>query len=90
MAVLYFFAKLIQVIIGVEIYAMMIRMLLPFFTDPEESRLYYFLFVITEPIITPVRFIFAKFNIGQESMFDWAFTATYLILIMLDYGLPVI
>ena len=90
MEIAFFIAKLVSVVISVEIYAMLVRMLLPFFTNPEDSRLYYFLFVITEPIITPVRFIFAKFNIGQESMFDWAFTATYLILIMLNYSLPVI
>ena len=69
---------------------MMIRALLPIFVDVEESRVFLFVLVITEPFVIPVRFLLYKLNIGQDSPVDWSFFATYLILSVLTMFLPVI
>lgn len=87
---LYIFAKTVQVILSVVSFAMLVRMIIPFFTNPEESKLYTLAAYVSEPFIAPVRFLLYKLNIGQDSPFDWAFFATYLIIWLLELLLPVI
>lgn len=79
-----------QILISVVIFAMLARVLLPLFVNPEDSRLYMMSLLITEPVIIPVRLIFSKLNIGQNSPFDWAFTASYIILIIINSSLPLL
>ena len=69
---------------------MIIRMLLPFFFDAEENKIYALACCISEPFIAPVRFVMVKFNIGQDSPIDWSFFATYIIIWILGAFLPVI
>ncbi len=88
--ILYIFAKCIQILLDFTTFCMMIRALLPIFVDVEENRLYTFALVMTEPFIIPVRFLFYKFNIGQDSPIDWAFFATYIILSVATMLLPII
>lgn len=71
-------------------FGMIARMLLPFFVDPEESRVYAISCYLTEPFIAPVRAIMVRLNIGQDSPIDWAFSVTYLIIFLLGMFLPVI
>lgn len=89
-SVLYILAKTVQVALTVVYYAMLVRMLLPIFLDVEESRLYALLCLITEPFIIPVRYLFVKFNIAQDSPIDWSFSASCLILILVTSLLPAI
>ncbi len=90
MGFLDFFARLVSATLDVVTLAMLIRMLLPLFTDAEGSRFYTFLGVITEPFIAPVRFILVKFNILQDSPIDWSFTVTYLAIALIQMMLPAI
>lgn len=83
-------AKTISIALSVVSYAMIGRMLLPIFKNPADSKLYQFLFVITEPFVAPVRALFVRFNIGQNSPIDWSFTAAYFLLIIIQGFLPVI
>ncbi len=71
-------------------FGMIARMLLPFFVDPEESRVYAISCYLTEPFIAPVRAIMVRLNIGQDSPIDWAFSVTYLIIFLLGMFLPAI
>lgn len=87
---LYIFAKTVQIIISTVSIAMMIRAILPFFLDIEQSRVYALCYIISEPFIIPVRYVMVKLNIGQDSPIDWAFFATYLILWLLESLLPAI
>ena len=87
---LYIFAKTVQIIISTVSIAMMIRAILPFFLDIEQSRVYALCCIISEPFIIPVRYVMVKLNIGQDSPIDWAFFATYLILWLLESLLPAI
>ena len=88
--ILFIFAKTISLLLEAVSLAMLLRMILPFFLEPEESRFYAFAFCISEPFIAPVRLIMVKLNIGQDSPIDWSFFATYFILMILQMMLPVI
>lgn len=87
---LYIFAKTVQVILSVVSFAMLVRMIIPFFTNPEENKLYAVACYISEPFIAPVRFLLYKLNIGQDSPVDWSFFATYIIIWLLELLLPAI
>ena len=88
--VLFIFAKTISLLLEAVSLAMLVRMILPFFLEPEESRIYAFTCCISEPFIAPIRFIMAKLNVGQDSPIDWSFFAAYLVLMILQTALPVI
>ena len=88
--VLYIFAKTVSLLLEVASLSMLVRMILPFFLEPEESRIYVFVFCISEPFIAPVRMIMFKLNIGQNSPIDWSFFATYFLIMILQMFLPVI
>ena len=87
-AVVYIFAKTIATILGLVSLAMMVRMFLPIFTEPEDNKLFALCCLISEPFIVPIRFLMVKLNIGQDSPIDWAFFATYLVLWLLRSILP--
>ena len=88
--VLFIFAKSVQLLLALVSLAMMVRALMPFFFDVEESKIYLIACFISEPLIAPVRMIMAKLNIAQTSPVDWAFFVTYLIVWILETMLPVI
>ena len=88
--ILYIFAKCIEILLSFTMVCMLVRTILPLFTDVEGSKLFLFALVITEPFVIPVRFLFFKLNIGQESPIDWSFFATYILLSITTMLLPVI
>ena len=90
MAFFDFFARLILILIDAVSLAMLIRMLIPFFKDPEESKLYLFVAYLTEPFIVPVRFVLDKFNLLENSPIDWSFTITYFLLFIARNMLPAV
>ncbi len=67
---------------------MLVRMLLPLFTETEGNRVFALAYIISEPAVLPVRKLMAKMDIGQNSPFDLAFTATYILIILLKAILP--
>ena len=87
---LYIFAKTVSLIIDLVFIAMMARVIIPFFLDVEESRVYALAFFISEPFVAPVRYVMIKMNWGQDSPIDWAFFMTYMILWLLQSLLPTI
>ena len=87
---LFIIAKVTAVLLSAVTMAMVMRMLLPFFTDVEDSRLYAFCFYISEPLVVPVRLFMVKMNIGQNSPIDWSFCLTYILLYFLQTLLPVL
>lgn len=86
----YIIAKTVAILLEVVYFGMLARAILPFFLDPEESRLIGISFLITEPFIAPIRFLLVRFNIGQDSPIDWAFFITAILLSVLTTILPVI
>ena len=87
---LFILAKTVSIVLDVVSVAMIVRMILPFFVDPNESRIYAICFYATEPFIVPVRAIMERLNIGQDSPIDWAFSITYLLIWLISSLLPVI
>ena len=90
MEFLFIFAKTVSVIIELVTIAMMLRAVLPFFLNVEESRFYALTYCISEPFVAPVRYFMVKMNWGQNSPIDWSFFVTYLLLWLLQSFLPVI
>lgn len=86
----YIIAKTVSIVLEVVSFAMIIRMLLPIFIDPTESRIYAITCFVTEPFIAPVRAVMVRLNIGQDSPIDWAFSITYIIIWLLSGLLPAI
>lgn len=88
--VFFIIAKSISITLGVASFAMLLRVVLQFFVDPMESRIFALVCLITEPFIVPVRAFMVKFNIAQDSPIDWAFSITYILIFLLRSFLPVI
>ena len=83
-------AKTISVFLSLVSVAMMVRVIMPFFFEVEENKLFMLSCLISEPLIAPVRAVMAKLNIGQDSPIDWAFFVTFFIVSLLEAVLPVI
>ena len=88
--VLTIFARTLSLILDAVSLAMLLRMILPFFLEPEESRIYALTFCISEPFVAPVRMIMVRLNVGQNSPIDWSFFATYFLIMILQMMLPAV
>lgn len=86
--VLLILARTASIWLSAVSFAMIIRMLLPIFADPEESKLYVLSYAVSEPAIRPVRAIMARMDIGQNSPFDIPFTVTYFLIFIIKIFLP--
>ena len=84
------FAKVIALTLSVVSFAFLLRAILPLFTSPEDSRIYLFACLVTEPFIIPVRFLLNKFHLFEGTPIDWSFMISYLLLAMIRTLLPVI
>ena len=88
--IFYILAKTVAISLELVSIGMIVRMLIPFFLDPNESRLYARAFFLTEPFIIPVRAAMVRLNIGQDSPIDWAFSIAYILIWLLKNLLPAI
>ena len=84
------FAKCISILLSVVSFCMLVRMLLSFFPDFQDSRAALFVTAVTEPFVIPVRALLYRFNVGQDSPIDWAFSLTYILLYVVQLFLPVV
>ena len=91
-AALYIIAKTIDVLLSAVSIAMLIRAFLPLIMreKTEESRLYLFVLVVTEPFVLPFRLLLYKLNIGQNIPIDLSFTVAYIALMLIRLFLPAI
>ena len=60
-------------------YLMLIRAILSWFPNTNDSKFSYFLYEITEPLINPVRKLLSKTRLAN-SMIDFSFLITFMIL----------
>lgn len=60
--------------------AMLLRSLMSLLFVEEDNKFTNFIYFVTEPFITPVRAVFAKFNILQDTPIDFAFIITVFII----------
>ena len=80
--------RTLSIWLGVASYAMIARMLLPLFVNPEGSVVYKISYAISEPVVLPVRFVMAKMGWGQNSPLDIPFTVSYFLIIVIRMFLP--
>ncbi len=82
------FSRTVLILLGLVQTAMFFRAILSWFM-PEENGLTYFLALLTEPFIAPVRFVLSRFRFAQELPFDISFMVTFLLLFLIETILPV-
>ena len=80
---LYVLVQFVLFFIEVLKYAMLIRALMNWFVDGG-NKLTSFLFVLTEPVILPVRKLFHKMNWFQDTPIDVAFTFGLIFLMLIE------
>ncbi len=81
---LYVLSTTVHLMLNMVMIAMSARAILSWFVNPEESKLFAIAYMISEPIIMPVRFLFYKLNLFQQTPMDISFLITYLLLWMID------
>ena len=69
---------------------MFLRALLPFFMDVEGKSFFTVLLVVTEFFVAPVRAVMFKLDVGQNSPLDIPFFVTYLLLVVVQWFLPIL
>ena len=63
---------------------MLIRAVLSWFPINEDSNFVRFIFMVTEPIIMPVRLLLARIPAFQNLPFDLSFSITFLLIFLLQ------
>jgi uncharacterized protein YggT (Ycf19 family) len=80
MAALYVIVQCVLIFIDILSLAMFVRAILSWFTMGEQTRIGTFLYVVTEPIILPIRSLCARFGWFQGMPLDMPFFITMVIL----------
>lgn len=80
MAALYVIVQCVLIFIDVLSVAMFVRAILSWFTMGEQTRIGTFLYVVTEPVILPIRALCARFGWFQGMPLDMPFFITMVIL----------
>ncbi len=85
---LYILVATVNAFITVMTFLLLVRAILSLFAS-EESRLLIFAFVVTEPIIYPIRLLLSHIPALEDLPIDISFMVTYIILILVQSALPV-
>ena len=80
MAALYVIVQCVLIFIDILSVAMFVRAILSWFTMGEQTRIGAFLYVVTEPIILPIRALCARFGWFQGTPLDMPFLLTMVML----------
>ena len=80
----YFLKQFILIFIDVISFALLFRAILSWFDPMSDFRLSRFLYLITEPIILPVRRLCEKMNWFQGVPLDVPFTLTWVLLMIIQ------
>ena len=86
----YILAKAVDLYLDLASFAILARVIMPFFTNVEESGLYGLAVVVSEPCIIPFRILSDKLGIWQDTPIDVPLMATVISLSLLGFVLPVI
>lgn len=86
MGVLYVLANAVSLLLTLLDVALLLRALFSWLPALDDSRLGDFLYMITEPLIVPVRAILNRFSGVRNSPIDISFLVTCLLLAILQSG----
>ena len=88
MTQLYFVvSQTVSAFLSALMYLLLARVLIGFFSD-EETPILNFCTTVTEPVVSPVRNLLSRIPALQDSPFDFSFTATCLIIMIVQLALP--
>lgn len=88
MLILDIFARVISLALTVTSYAMALRMILPLFVNPEDSKVYFFTCLLSEPVVAPVRAVMSVFGFDEGMPIDLALPTAYFLLFIIQLFLP--
>ena len=88
MLILDIFARVISLALTVTSYAMALRMILPLFVNPEDSKVYFFTCLLSEPVVAPVRAVMSAFGFDEGMPIDLALPTAYFLLFIIQLFLP--
>ena len=80
MAALYVIVQFVLIFIDILSVAMFVRAILSWFTMGEQTRIGTFMYVVTEPVIMPIRALCNRFGWFQGVPLDMPFLITMVIL----------
>lgn len=83
-------SRTVLLALGAVQLAMLLRMILSLLGIDEEGGLGAFLLILTEPVILPMRILLSRVRALEGLPIDLSFMATYLLLSILSYSLPII
>lgn len=81
-------ARLVSLFLTVSSYAMALRMILPLFVEPENSRFYMLTCFLSEPIVAPVRTLLFAIGIDESMPIDLALPTAYIFVFIIQLFLP--
>lgn len=90
MLILDIIARVVSLALTVTSYAMALRMILPLFVEPENSKIYIFTCILSEPVVAPVRAVMSAFGFDNSMPFDLALPTAYFLLFIIQLFLPTI
>ena len=74
----------LSAIITIAQVALLLRAIFSWIDMTGEGKISAFLYILTEPLIQPIRKLFEKLHWFEDTPFDMAFLATVIILALLD------
>lgn len=77
----------LSIFVDVILLAMLVRAIFSWFPPETEGAFMRMLYLITEPVIMPVRKVFARMGWFQGLPFDMSFMATSLVLCLISFAL---
>lgn len=86
-AVAYVFTQFIVRLIDALQLCMLVRAILSWFDPMQEWRITHFLHFVTEPIIMPIRALFARMHWFEGFPLDVSFLVTWILLSVIQTGL---
>ena len=80
---IYVLVSFVLTFLSVLSFAMLIRAVIGWFFEAE-GKFISFLYVLTEPVIIPIRKLFEKLNWFQESPIDMAFSFSFIAIFIAE------
>ena len=84
MNVLYLVARVVSLLLGILEIAMLVRAIASWIPTLDGAGFMDIVYMITEPIVVPVRLLFERFPIFRNSPIDFSFLIAFLLLGMLQ------
>ncbi len=79
-AFLYLMVRLVTLLLTFLDVALLLRAIFSWFPDLDDTKLGDFIYMVTEPVLLPVRNLFSRFSLFQNSPIDLSFLITVLLL----------